>query len=192
MATLTKEVVRARIIVGGHTIFTPDVVSFNVSRSRKQMCATFSASVKTGHTSLGGITGSEISIAAGSDGILKTIFTGFVEKATISPIRTDASKVMLNMSGRDVLMLLDGRNVTRRASNTGLPMFAMVNSVIRHDVQKMQKFPERVYNNQQHVVADMGNFPNITIPEAFRTVPPIDNARSNKTIGVLSIEKVVS
>jgi len=189
MATLNTQTVRARVTVGGLSVYTPDVVSFNVTRSRKQMCANFSASLKVGHASLTAVNGSTVTIAAGSDGVLITIFTGVVEKASINPIRSDASKVMLNISGRDVLMRLEGKNITRRATDTGLPLFATVNSITRHDVQKMQKFATRINSNTQKVIPELGDFPNVTIPEAFRSVPPINKSRSDKTIGVLSVEK---
>lgn len=190
MATLRKEAVRAIIVVGGLTVSTPDVVSFNVTRSRKQMAATFSASLKIDYRDISTIVGSDVSIAAGRDGISRNIFTGIVEKATINPIRSDASKIMLNISGRDVLMKLEGKNITRRASNTNLPLFGVVNSVTRHDVQKIQKFPTRVYTNQKQVFVGMGDFPTVNVPDAFDSSSLLDRARSPKSIGSLNIEKV--
>jgi hypothetical protein len=106
MATIEKQKVRAKIKFGNITVETPDVVSFGVNRSRNQMSATFSASVKIGYDEIGSsieVLAETIVIEAGLKNNLNTVFTGQIEKCIVNPVRTDASKVILNLSGRDVI-----------------------------------------------------------------------------------------
>jgi len=115
MASVTTQPIRAQVIIAGRTFVTPDVVSFNVRRARGQMCATCTASVKvSSSTSLGSFTAGDIAVKAGAHGSLKPIFTGIVYKASLSPIRTDASKIMLNISAKDVLCVMEGQKINRR------------------------------------------------------------------------------
>jgi len=188
-ATFREEHVRAHITLGGISVYTPNVLSFSVNRSRKQMCATFSASLKINYTDLSVITGSRVVIRAGTDRGMDTIFTGYVEKASISPIRTDASKVNLSISGRDVFARLDGKTVTRRAADTSLPLFAVVSSVTRRSKHPVERFKTRVYSSERHTI--------IGLPDdlsVVKTAPlqGLNREMSNRIIGGLEISKMPS
>jgi len=117
MADVTSIAIRATIKLGRMSISTPDVQSFNVKRSRGQMAATFSASVKIGVDDLTNsldLVDSGIVIIAGPKGQEKTIFTGIVKSCTITPNRLDASKVILNLSGQDRMCIMNGQKINRR------------------------------------------------------------------------------
>lgn len=154
MAELTKQKIRAEILFGGMTIETPNVMSFNVRRARGQMCATFSASVKVSSSiTATDIDASEIIIKAGSEGNLKTIFTGKIFKCTATPIRTDASKIMLNLSGKDVLHRLEGQKINRRVTTyrdgtTPPQRWGVVTSVTRENTPIKQKFKTKVASHE--------------------------------------------
>jgi len=150
MAELTKQKIRAEISFGGITVSTPDVMSFNVRRARGQMCATFSASVKVSSSfESTNLDTSEIVIKAGMSGNLKTIFTGQIFKCTATPIKTDASKIMLNLSGKDFLCRLEGQKINRRVTTyrdgtTPPQRWGVVTAVTRENTPLKQKFKTRV------------------------------------------------
>ena len=153
MATIERQKVRARIELGSIIVETPNVVSFSVTRARNQMTANFSASIRIDYNEIDSATelvAESIVIKAGLQYSLKTVFTGKVEKCVVNPIRTDASKVMLNLSGRDVLSILEGQNINRRLKtyrDGGSPpeRWGVVTGVIKHNTPTIQKFKEKVY-----------------------------------------------
>lgn len=111
---ITTIPVRATVSVGGMSISTPYVLSFNVRKARGQI-STFDASLKVGHDNASGLTtGGEISIKAGSMNSQKLIFTGIVRTAKITPCWDDPNYAILTLSGNDVLSLLQGKKYTRR------------------------------------------------------------------------------
>ena len=117
MASITRQKIRARITFGNIIVETPDVLSFNVRQQRGQMSATFSASVKVDHDDIRSgteVVASTIVIEAGLLNNLNKIFTGKIYKCVINPVRTDASKVVLNLAGRDILSVLEGQKVNRK------------------------------------------------------------------------------
>jgi hypothetical protein len=94
MATLEKQPIRAEISIGDNYIIrTPNVMSFNITRTRGQASAQFSTSVKVGYddiSSSSSLINSNIVIKAGeavSFGSLPTVFTGLIYKCVINPIR---------------------------------------------------------------------------------------------------------
>lgn len=110
--------VRARIDIGGLSVSTPFVQSFNVRKQRGQI-STFDASLKVeGGTIVGGITGGDVKIYAGTEGNLNLIFTGICRTAKISPCYDDPKYVVLSVSGADQMMLLQGKKFTRRCRSS--------------------------------------------------------------------------
>lgn len=110
--------IRSEITIGDLIVRTPYVLSFSVNRQRGSI-STFSAKLKVSHSTVNGpISGSEIKIKAGIEGDLKLIFTGIVENMQITPVFDDPSYVNLNLSGSDVLKLLNGKKFTRRCRST--------------------------------------------------------------------------
>lgn len=181
MATITKQRVRAKIKFGNITVETPDVVSFSVNRSRGQISANFSASVRVGYEEIDSSTeilAETIVIEAGAIGVgcgtagLKTIFTGTVEKCVVNPIRTDASKVMLNLAGRDFLSILEGQKINRRLKtyrdgSSPPERWGSVTGVIKHNTPVIQKFKEKIYDAKPKVTSRKPEFPLYVTPDAF-------------------------
>lgn len=109
--------IRARIDVGGVSVSTPFIQSFNVRKQRGQV-STFDASLKVSHTDVGDLSsGSEVKIYAGAGGY-SLIFTGICRAAKISPCYDDPKYVILSISGADCLSLLQGKRYTRRCRAT--------------------------------------------------------------------------
>ena len=204
MATLEKQPIRAEITIGdSYTIRTPNVMSFNVTRSRGQASAQFSASVKIDYddiSSSSSLINSKIIIKAGEStnfGSLPIVFTGLVYKCVINPIRTDASKVMLNITGQDVLSILNGqkvnrRLVTRRDGSIPPQRWGIVNSIAKQHTPARQKFPDKVYSKNPVVVVDwQGNY-NVSTPDAYRLDTNPVRKRSWEVKGGLVAERIAS
>ncbi len=194
MAQISGQKIRARITVGNVIVQTPNVVSFSVRRARNQMAASFSASLKVPYTTNSEMR-ADIVIEAGLKGALKTIFTGTIEKSVINPIRTDASMVMLNISGRDVLAILDGQKINRRVktykTGAGPPeRWGVINSVIKHDTSKMEKFPIRIIDHKPKVVQNLPQYQLDTTPDAFKLETVVDRIRADRTYGGIEITKI--
>ena len=164
--TLEKQPVRAEISVGDlGTIKTPNIVSFSVRRARNQMCATFQASIKVDSDDLSSsidILNEGVIIKAGIKKHLKTIFTGKVFSCVINPIKADASKVMLNLFGKDVLSRLEGQKINRRVTTyrdgeKPPERIGYVTSILRKNVPIRQRFETKYYQkepNVSHVLPD--------------------------------------
>jgi len=159
--TLNNQPVRAEVSIGSlGTIKTPDVVSFSVRRSRNQMCATFQASIKVDADELSStkeILSTEIVIKAGLKSHLKTIFTGKIYSCVINPIRTDASKVMLNLAGKDVLSRLEGQKINRRITtyrdgSNPPERIGYITNILRKNVPIRQKFKTKLYSKDPKVI----------------------------------------
>jgi len=109
--------IRATVRIGSFSVSTPYVLSFNVTKSRGQL-STFSASLKVRNGSVGGgIVGDKVEISAG-EGTPRTIFSGIVKSSNLSPCRDDPLFAILNISGTDVLSMLEGKKYTRRCRAT--------------------------------------------------------------------------
>ena len=122
--------IRASISVGGTTVKTPYVLSFNVHR-RRGSPATFDASVKIqGSLSSSGSVGGGIVISAGGDGGMQKIFTGIIRGAKITPCWDDPSYVVITLSGDDTLSLLKGKKYSRRCRGTK-STFCIITDVVR-------------------------------------------------------------
>jgi len=155
--TVLYQKIRAKITFGNIIVETPYVVSFNVRKARGQMAATFSASIKVPADTFSGKNGGEsvgsaITIEAGAPE-LKKIFTGRIFKVVTNPIFTDSSLVMVNLSGRDVLSLLEGQKVTRlvdtlRDQEGNSPgRWGVITSVTRSDQALEGRFYNRLYTS---------------------------------------------
>jgi len=205
MATLTKQPVRAEITIGTErkviTIRTPNVVSFSVARSRGQMTATFNASIKVPYDDIAGSTSllaERIVIKAGASNDfrnLNTIFTGKIFNCVVNPIRTDASKVMLNISGKDVMHVMEGQKVTRRLKTyrhgeTPPERWGMINQITKHHTPKTQRFPDKLYTKAPVVVRELQSTYKVETAPAFGDVSnePV-RTRNIKNRGQLAATK---
>jgi hypothetical protein len=104
--------IRATISIGGFSVSTPYILSFNVTKQRGTP-STFDASIKVHSSALGNISG-DVVISAGGNGVQKKIFTGILKQMKPSPCWDDPSYVVLNISGTDVLSKLENKRFTRR------------------------------------------------------------------------------
>lgn len=160
-----KEVkVRARIQIGSLTAETPQagvtniVLSFNVRRARGQI-STFDARLKVLGAAPTSILG-PIKIYAGENTANALIFTGLVRKASFNPCFDDPSYVILNVSGVDVISVLQGKKYSRRCRATKAS-WVTINSVSRKGL-KSGKFK---YKKEPIVVitdSELGEAVNVT------------------------------
>lgn len=129
-ANITLEKIRAEIQIGDKTFVTPDIKSFNVTRSRSQIAATFSASIEVPITQKFA-TGEQTVIRAGTEGNLQTIFTGQVRSVTVNPAFERASSYVISLSGSDKFQELDGKNISRRQRTRSAQTFAAITSITK-------------------------------------------------------------
>jgi len=108
---------RASVSIGGVTVNTPFVQSFNVRKQRGQV-STFDASLKVPAETSMNIAGGDVVISAGENSASDTIFTGTCRQAKVSPCFDDPQYVILSISGADKLSLLQGKKFTRRCRAT--------------------------------------------------------------------------
>jgi hypothetical protein len=175
MATLEKQRVRAEIEFGNFSISTPNVVSFSVDKSRNQMSASFSASVKINTTDMYSgidVLAKTIVIRAGLEGDLKTIFTGRIERCVANPVKSDASKFILNIAGRDVLSILEGQHISRRLKtyrdgDNPPERWGVITGIIKHNTPTIQKFKQKVYSHTAKAAHRKPEFPLYKTPDAF-------------------------
>ena len=198
MVNYRRQEIRARVTIGDLVIETPDVISFTVTRTRGEMSAVFSASVKIGHDKVSrsiDLLDKGIVIEAGTVNNMKKIFTGIIYKCTINPIRTDASKIILNLSGNDVLSLLKGQHINRRVKtyrdgDKPPERWAAVTGIIKRDIPQSMKFPVRLLDKKPKAVDKVPFVPSYTINEEI--AKPIDRNIPEIHIGAPTIERVVT
>jgi len=158
MADIDCIKIRAEIKIGEVSIVTPYIMSFNVTRARRQdggapPCAQFTATIKiSAGTSFDGI-GSKVEIIAGREGKERKIFTGYVHKITINPCREDASFIIISLSGRDVLYRLEGQKFTRRVKANQLARFGAITAVIQENEKFKERFPSKIRDNQERLIS---------------------------------------
>lgn len=149
--------IRAKVTVGGLTVKTPFITRFTVNKTRGNP-STFSASLKVKATGKIGTlsctsTPTYIKIEAGggvgSGGTasLKTIFSGIVQQATISPVFDDPTYVLLNISGSDILSTLRGKKYSRRSTATE-SSWVSIDSVVRRGFRS-GKFAARLVEGEK-------------------------------------------
>jgi len=176
MATIEREAIRAVITVGEIRISTPDVVSFSVRRSRGQKAATFSASVKMDATTMSNgalsLIAQGITIEAGVKGYEKRIFTGVVQKITVNPIRTDASKVMVSLAGKDNMSVMDGQKINRRVKtyrdgDSPPERWGLVTSIEEDNTPVKTGFGIKRFSKKRMVSFNLGKATVVFTPEAY-------------------------
>jgi hypothetical protein len=194
MATIEREAVRATITLGGVDISTPDVVSFNVKRSRGQMCATFSATVKIDaaqmNSSMSSL-GQGVVIKAGIKGRENTIFTGVVQKCSMTPLRNDASKVSLNISGKDNMYVMEGQKINRRLKTyrdgeSPPARWGLITSLLEDNTPVRSGFERKQYAAEKMATTSLGKLAVVQTPDAYGTI----DRSTGLPIGTISAELV--
>lgn len=127
-ANITLEKIRAEMTIGDKIFETPDIKSFNVSKSRSSLAGTFSASIEVPVTQRFA-TGEQVVIRAGTEGNLQTIFTGEVRSVTVNPAFERADSYVVNLAGADRFSRLEGKNISRRQRTRPAQTFAAITQV---------------------------------------------------------------
>lgn len=176
MATIEREAIRATITIGDKKISTPDVISFNIRKARGQAAATFSASLRMSSADLSdnaiGLVSEGIIIEAGVKNKERQIFTGIVQKVTINPIRTDASKVMVSLSGKDLMYKMEGQKINRRVKTyrdgeTPPERWGVVTTIEEDNTPVKTGFGYKNFTKRSSVVVDIGDLAVTFPPDAF-------------------------
>jgi hypothetical protein len=144
--------VNARIHVGSMIVETPFIQSFNVTKTRGQ-ASSFSASLKVSSNSMSSVSGGDVKIYAGVIGSMDLIYTGIIKQASLSPCWDDPGYVFLNISGTDVLSLLQGKKYTRRCIGSS-HTWVSIDDLARPG-QRSGKFDFEV--GQLHITKDFSN-----------------------------------
>jgi len=197
MVIESKEAIRAKVetaLVRG-VIETPNVLSFSVRRARKQMSANFSVSIKVRPENLVESTSgnSTIQIFAGKKGSLGLIFTGIVEKCVIQPVRSDAAKIILNMSGRDTFSVMEGQKINRRLKTVGKDMerWGVVTGIKTRNTARQDQFKEKIVDWKAQGIVNLQNMQLDTTPNAFRLRTDVNKELPGSTVGGLEVTGVV-
>jgi hypothetical protein len=170
--SITRIKVRAEVAVGGISVVTPYVQSFNVRKQRGQI-STFDATLKIPYGTSTTLAGGDVVISAGTDNQMTTIFTGMCRFAKISPCYDDPAYVILSISGSDKLALLQGKKFTRRCRATNAT-WCSITGVTRHGL-KSGKF---AYDVTQVININPGQTQNQSTLTA--TVPTASAVEANK------------
>jgi hypothetical protein len=132
MATITREKIRAKVSFAGISIETPYIKSFNVNRQRGQISSTFSTTLEVPIEEINNMTVAEdLTIEAGTEGNLIQIFTGEIRQLTIEPSWDKPEYFILQMSGNDIMIELEGRSFTRRIQWENSGIWAKITSIER-------------------------------------------------------------
>ena len=133
MATITREKIRARITFAENiTVETPYIKAFSVNRQRGQLSANFSATVEVDLNTIGlDANAGNLIIEAGTEGNLITVFTGEIRQVTIEPSWDKPELSVLQMSGSDVMMNLEGRSFSRRLQWESSGIWAKITNIDR-------------------------------------------------------------
>lgn len=151
--SITQVPIRASVSIGGGSVETPYVLSFNVHR-RRGSPSTFDASIKVKGSVGGGTPTGGISISAGGGGASNKIFTGIIKGAKVTPCWDDPSYVVITLTGDDALSLLQGKKYTKRISGPGAGAFCLITGVVRPGL-KSSKFANSGVDNAFTI--DSGN-----------------------------------
>ena len=183
-ANITIEKIRAEITIGDKTFVTPDIKSFNVTRSRSQLASTFSASIEVPVTQKFA-TGEQVVIRAGTLGNEQTIFTGSVRTVTVNPAFERASSFVINLSGADKFQELEGKNISRRQRTRAAQTFAAITQVTKKP-QKGISYDKRIGGGKG---SDSANVKDLNAKENSKLVStdrsafgPLNNAKAPEKI----------
>jgi hypothetical protein len=121
--------IRATIQFGNVVVQTPYILSFSVTKTRNSK-STFSASLKIPSGELDSITGNKITISSGTKRNEIQIFTGYILSSRPSICFDDPNYTILNVSGSDILYVLEGEKYTRRQLNSKAK-WAIIDGVTR-------------------------------------------------------------
>jgi len=153
---------RAEVCVGGLCVRTPYVLTFTVRKVRGQV-GTCDASLKIRETPGGG--GSFMTVKAGQGVASKQIFAGIVTQAKIEACHDDPGYMILSVSAKDVLMLLEGKKFTRRCLSSPEGPFCLITDVSRKGIKSGKwAYGIGAVTTDGGVAPPLGNVSSIPIP----------------------------
>ena len=197
MATIERESIRAKIYIGDLEISTPYVKSFNVRKSRGQMSATFSATLQMDSDTMmdnaTSLVSQEVIIEAGVKGRERQIFKGTIRKVTVNPVRTDASKVNVSLSGRDLMGRMEGQKINRRIKTyrdgeTPPERWGVVTMLEEDNTPVKTGFSYKHFNRNPMAALDLGELATIFAPQASIKSDPLKERPS--PIGSITAQNV--
>ncbi len=173
--------IRATISFGGLTVATPDILSFNVTKTRNSK-SSFSASLKILSEDLRGISSNEVSIKAGTRGREIQLFTGYILSSRPSICFDDPNYTVLSISGSDILYVLEGEKYTRRQIDSK-SKWAIIDSVTRKsekggqfelNYEPLQTVDQGVISdeskkNKTNTTQDLTSMGNSNLSDGFRS-----------------------
>jgi hypothetical protein len=180
---------RAEITIGNLTVSTPYVQSFNVRRSRGQ-AGTFDASLKVSHEDVADLSQSgEVKIKAGTVSSIRTIFTGVLKAAKISPCFDDPYYVILTVSGHEKIAFLAGKKYTRRCRGVN-GLYCTIQSVVRKGLKSGKFAFDREAGHFDIEDGNMEDQQSSTKSSAVSDVGSIEieKARSSNQVGQVSMQ----
>jgi len=178
---IEKIKIRARIEIGSFDVETPFILSFNVNRTRGQI-STFDARIKIADGDVADMTGGPIKIYAGSGYAGDLIFTGIVKKVSMSPCFDDPHFILVNLSGADVLSVLQNKKYSRRCIATETS-WATIDNVTRRGL-KSSKFK---YRTEPVVLIT-----NSDIKETEQLISTANSSKKYTEMGVLAPQVATS
>ena len=188
--------IRAEVIFNRISVVTPYILSFNVRKSRGQPSASFSASLKVPHSRLNNVkVGREanVVIKAGEGSANKTIFTGYVYRMSINPSRTDSSFAIVNISGKDMLSVMEGQNITRRVPAQQLAKWGSITGIIANRDKFKERFPLKIRDaNPRLTWAQIQDYDEFVVGSPDPTSVDIDGTGKTGAAGKIATTVLVS
>lgn len=183
--------IRAEVLFNGISVVTPNILSFSVRRSRGQPSASFSASVKVPHDELNNTNAGQnanVVIKAGEGSPDKTIFTGYVYRMSINPSRTDSSYAIVNISGKDVMSIMEGQNITRRVSAQQLAKWGSITGIIAKRDKFKERFPIKIRNAEPRLTwSQLQERDGFVVGSPDPTAAGLDGTGATGTAGKMTI-----
>lgn len=123
--------VRAKIEIGDTVLETPYIKSFSVTRQRGTLWASASISLELPTSYPNTATGNDIKIYAIVDGIVKLLFTGYVETLDITPSMSKYGGILISMTAYDKLYKLRLLKVNRRIQTSPGDVWCSITGITR-------------------------------------------------------------
>ena len=183
--------IRAEVLFNGISVVTPNILSFNVRKSRGQPSATFSASLRVPHDKFTSTTvgqNANVVIKAGEDTPGSPIFTGYVYRISINPSRTDSSVVIVNIAGKDVMSVMEGQNITRRVPAQQLAKWGSITGIIAKRDKFKERFPLKIRNAEPRLTwSQIQEYDQFVVGSPDPTAVDLDGTGATGTAGKHSI-----
>jgi hypothetical protein len=127
-------------------------------------------------------------IKAGEGSPDKTIFTGYVYRMSINPSRTDSSYAIVNISGKDVMSVMEGQNITRRVPAQQLAKWGSITGVISKRDKFKERFPLKIRNAEPRLTwSQIQEYDQFVVGSPDPTAAGMDGTGATGTAGKMAI-----